>query len=58
MRKRIVLLAASLGAASVIGFAPQAQASCTQLWIGGPCLETVVCRVVDTVLPGPQYCVM
>lgn len=58
MRKRIVLLAASLGAASVIGFAPQAQASCTQLWIGGPCIETVVCRVVDTVLPGPQHCVM
>ena len=57
MRKRIVLLAASLGAASIIGFAPQAQASCTQLWIGGPCIESVVCRVVS-VLPGPQYCVM
>ena len=56
MRKRIVLLAAALGAASVIGFAPQAQASCTQLWIGGPCIENVVCQVVD-VLPGPQYCV-
>lgn len=56
MRKRIILLAASLGAASVIGLAPQAQASCTQLWIGGPCIETVVCRVVS-VLPGPQYCV-
>lgn len=58
MRKRVVLLAASLGAASVIGFAPQAQASCTQLWVGGPCIETVVCRAVDTVWPGPVYCIM
>ena len=58
MRKRIVLLAASLGAASIIGFAPQAQASCTQLWVGGPCVESVVCRVLDTVIPGPVYCVM
>ncbi|HEV2754276.1 MAG TPA: hypothetical protein VG318_00670 [Actinomycetota bacterium] len=56
MRKRVVLLAASLGAASIIGLAPQAQASCTQLWFGGPCIENVVCRVVS-VLPGPQYCV-
>lgn len=55
MRKRVILLAASLGAASVIGFAPQAQASCTQLWIGGPCVETVVCKVYS-VLPGTQYC--
>ena len=55
MRKRVILLAASLGAASVIGFAPQAQASCTQLWIGGPCIENVICKVYN-VLPGPQYC--
>jgi len=58
MKKRVILLAASLGAASIIGFAPQAQASCTQLWIGGPCIESVLCRVIDTALPGPQYCVM
>ncbi len=55
MRKRVVLLAASLGAASIIGLAPQAQASCTQLWFGGPCIENVVCGVIS-VLPGPQYC--
>lgn len=55
MRKRIVLLAASLGAASIIGFAPQAQASCTQLWIGGPCIETYICKVYN-LLPGQQYC--
>ncbi|HEX2293815.1 MAG TPA: hypothetical protein VHN37_00725 [Actinomycetota bacterium] len=57
MRTRVLVLAAALGAASVIGIAPPAQASCTQLWIGGPCVETVVCRAVS-VLPGPQYCVM
>ena len=56
MRKRIILLAASLGAASVIGFAPHAQASCTQLWIGGPCIEGVLCSIYQK-LPGPQYCV-
>jgi hypothetical protein len=57
MRKRVLLLACALGAVSVMGLAPQAQASCTQLWIGGPCVESVVCKVVS-VLPGPQYCVM
>ena len=54
MRTRVILLAASLGAASVIGFAPQAQASCTQLWIGGPCIEGVLCSVYQK-LPGEQY---
>lgn len=53
MRKRVILLAASLGAASVIGFAPQAQASCTQLWVGGPCIENVICGVVNRVRPTP-----
>jgi hypothetical protein len=56
MRKKVILMAAALGAASVIGFAPQAQASCTQLWVGGPCIENVICKVYS-VLPGTQYCV-
>jgi hypothetical protein len=55
MRKRAVLLAAALGAASIIGTAPQAQASCTQLWVDGPCIETVLCKVYN-LLPGDQYC--
>lgn len=56
MRTRVILAAAALGAAGVITMAPPAQASCTQLWVGGPCIENVVCKVVS-VLPGPQYCV-
>ena len=56
MRIRVLVLACALGAASVIGFAPQAQASCTQLWIGGPCIEGVLCSVYQK-LPGEQYCV-
>lgn len=57
MRRRVLLLACALGAASVLGLSPQAQASCTQLWIGGPCIESVLCRAIS-VLPGTQYCVM
>lgn len=56
MRKRVILLAAALGAASAIGFAPQAQASCTQLWVDGPCIENVICRSLERVL-GPQNCI-
>ena len=56
MRTRVLMVACVLGAASVIGFAPPAQASCTQLWIGGPCIEGVLCSVYQK-LPGPQYCV-
>jgi hypothetical protein len=57
MRKRIVLLAAALGAASVIGIAPQAHASCTVLWDDGPCIENTLCKVYS-LLPGTQYCLM
>jgi hypothetical protein len=53
MRIRVILMAAALGAASVIGFAPQAQASCHQLWVDGPCIENVICGVVNKVRPTP-----
>ncbi|MDQ4026218.1 MAG: hypothetical protein M3217_12140 [Actinomycetota bacterium] len=55
MRKRVILLAASLGAASVIGFAPQAQASCTVIMEEGPCIEDSLCKAYS-LLPGDQYC--
>jgi hypothetical protein len=52
MRRRVLLLACALGAVSVIGFAPQAQASCHQYTIGEfqtDCIENVVCGLVSRV---------
>jgi hypothetical protein len=53
MRKRVLLLACALGAAGVLGLTPQAQASCHQLWTDGPCIENVICGVVNRVRPTP-----
>ncbi len=55
MRKRVILLAAALGVAGVIGFAPQAQASCTMIMDEGPCIEDTLCKAYS-LLPGDQYC--
>ncbi|MDQ3914560.1 MAG: hypothetical protein M3323_04400 [Actinomycetota bacterium] len=57
MRKRVLLLACVLGAASVIGLAPQAQASCTVIMEEGPCIEDTLCKAYS-LLPGDQYCTM
>ncbi len=57
MRKRVLLLACALGAASVIGLAPQAQASCTVIMEEGPCIEDTLCKAYS-LLPGDQYCTM
>ena len=54
MRKRVALLAASLGVAGVLGLTPQAHAACTSVKIFDRetrCLEDVVCDVAG-VVPG------
>jgi hypothetical protein len=56
MRRRALLLACALGAASVIGLAPQAHASCHSYTIGDietGCVENVICGVVNRVRPTP-----
>ena len=56
MRSRVFLLACALGAVSVMGFAPQAQASCHSYTVGDVttgCIENVICGVVNRVRPTP-----
>lgn len=57
MRRRVLSTAFALGAASVVGLAPQAQASCTSIKIYDAetrCVEDIVCDVV--VLVAPELC--
>jgi hypothetical protein len=59
MRKRVIIAAAALGAASVVGLAPQAQASCHEYEIGEfqtGCVENALCQLLERVL-GPQNCI-
>ena len=52
MRRRVLLLACALGAASVIGLTPQAHAGCTSVRIFDSekrCLEEIVCELVGDV---------
>ena len=52
MRTRVLMLACALGAVSVLGLAPQAQASCHQYSVGEfqtDCIENVVCGLVSRV---------
>jgi hypothetical protein len=54
MRRRVLLLACALGVVSVMGVAPQAQASCHSYTIGDVhtgCIENVVCSAVNRVRP-------
>ena len=54
MRKRVLLLACALGATGLVGFAPQAHASCTSIKIYDlqtRCVEDIACDVVTRVYP-------
>ena len=57
MRRRVLLTAFALGAASVVGLAPQAQASCTSFKIYDAqtrCVEDIACDPV--MLVAPEMC--